>query len=209
MTPDERGEDSAIDVPDALAALLGADTVWTEPPDIADELVARIEQEARLQGDDQPRPAAAGRPRPWRRWAMAGAAAAAVIVGIALVVNSADDDDREPAGVEFAIVGTELAPDASGTGVVQVRPAGFAIIIEIQGLDPAVPGTFYQGWVRSDDGDLVAVGTFHAREDNGPIALWSGVDLDDYPTLTVTTQQIGAGTGSSGEQVLVARFDGS
>jgi hypothetical protein len=56
--------------------------------------------------------------------------------------------------------------------------------------------------VRSDDGDLVSIGTFHLRGGAAMVTLWSGVPLEDYPTLTVTLQREGAGTDSSGEVVL-------
>ena len=37
--------------------------------------------------------------------------------------------------------------------------------------------------------------------------LWSGVDLERYPTLTVTLQQEGAGAESSGQVVLSGTVD--
>ena len=79
--------------------------------------------------------------------------------------------------------------------------SGLSISLTIDGLPPAEPGTFYQAWMRGDIGS-VPIGTFHAREGDGPIELWSGVDVADYPTMTVTIQQEGAGPESSGIVVL-------
>ena len=71
----------------------------------------------------------------------------------------------------------------------------------MHGLPPAEPGTYYQGWVKGDEG-LVTVGTFHLRGGDDTIDLWSGVPLDRYPTLTVTLQEEGGGQESSGVVVL-------
>ena len=70
------------------------------------------------------------------------------------------------------------------------------------GAPPAPAGSYYQGWLRNKDGDAVTIGTFHGREGTNDIILWSGVDIADYPTLTVTIQQEGAGAESSGRVVL-------
>jgi hypothetical protein len=75
--------------------------------------------------------------------------------------------------------------------------SGLSISLTIDGLPPAEPGTFYQAWMRGDIGSI-PIGTFHAREGDGPIELWSGVDVADYPLMTVTIQEEGAGPESSG-----------
>ena len=92
-------------------------------------------------------------------------------------------------------------PGASGSATVESTGSGLSISLTIEGLPPAEPGTFYQAWMRGDTGS-VPIGTFHAREGDGPIELWSGVDVADYPTMTVTIQQEGAGPESSGIVVL-------
>ena len=94
-----------------------------------------------------------------------------------------------------------MIPGASGRASVESTGSGLSISLTVDGLPPAQPGTFYQAWMRGDGGS-VPIGTFHAREGGGPIELWSGVDVADYPTMTVTIQQEGAGPESSGVVVL-------
>lgn len=196
--------------------LLGDDDVWAEPaPGGLDDLLAAI------QAESGPRPAPpsqapeAGPPRDARRvpgrpsrrrWAVAVAAAAAAVVvaaGVAGLVLRAAGDGAE--GHEVALSATELAPEASGTATVTETGSGIAISLDVDGLPPAEPGTYYQGWVKGPEG-VVTVGTFHMREGDEPVELWAGVDLDRYPTLTVTLQEEGAGQESSGQVVLTAEI---
>ena len=109
-----------------------------------------------------------------------------------------DEESEE----QFAIEGTELDPNATATAEVAELPNGAAIRLDVENLDPAPDGYYYQGWVRSEAGETVTIGTFHMRGGDGTVTLWSGVDLAAYPTLTVTLQQEGAGPESSGEVVL-------
>jgi hypothetical protein len=117
------------------------------------------------------------------------------VVGI--VVRNGDGG----AGREFAVAGTELAPGASAVATVEDTGSGVSIELDVSGLPPAEPGTYYQAWVKGPDG-LVTVGTFHMRGGDDKVDLWSGVPLDRYPTLTVTLQDEDAGQESSGRVVL-------
>jgi hypothetical protein len=79
-----------------------------------------------------------------------------------------------------------------------------AITLDVSGLAPAPKGSFYQAWVKGPRG-AVAVGTFHVRDGESaeePIELWSGVDLADYPTITVTLEPEDGDPASSGTVVL-------
>jgi hypothetical protein len=143
----------------------------------------------------RPRPSArAGR----RLMLVAAAAAIVILAGLAgILVRSGGDDG----GQEFAVAGTELAPEASAVATVEETGSGVSIELDVSGLPPAEPGTYYQAWVKGPDG-LVTVGTFHMRGGDDKVDLWSGVPLDRYPTLTVTLQQEEAGQESSGRVVL-------
>jgi hypothetical protein len=210
-----------------LSEVLSSRAVWEEPPDLADLLVARISAEA---ADGRPAPGEADDragtlltapappddqvgtvvPMRRRRWVtpvLAAVAAAAVAV-VAVLVFTGDDDEVFPSGEQFALSGADLAPEAAGTVEVVDRPSGFAIILDVSGLEPAPEGTYYQGWVRNEAGDLVTIGTFHAREPGDRVWLWSGVDVADYPFLSVTLQQEGAGAESSGQRALTADLSG-
>jgi hypothetical protein len=201
--------------PDAGAAgrlreLLADGSVWAEPtPGGADDLLAAIRAEGGARPDTgsggTPRPVAVGdHPRRRRTLvALAAAAALLVVVGVVgLVARSGDGGGRE-----VDVAGTDLAPDASAVARVDDLGSGVAIELDVRGLPPAPPGTYYQGWVKGDDG-LVTVGTFHLRGGDDTVELWSGVPLDRYPTLTVTLQDEGAGAESSGRVVLTGDVGG-
>lgn len=145
------------------------------------------------------------RGRPRRSLVLAAAAALVVLAGVAgAIVATRGGDD--PAGTEVAIAGTELAPGASATAHVQETGSGLDITLDVRDLPPAEPGTYYQGWVRNADGQAVTIGTFHMRGGDDEVDLWAGVDLEDYPMLTVTLQQEGAGAESSGQVVLAGEI---
>jgi hypothetical protein len=60
-------------------------------------------------------------------------------------------------------------------------------------------GRFFQAWLRSDDGALVAVGTFN---EGRHVVLWAGVSPVDHPTITVTEEAADDDAASSGRRVL-------
>ena len=208
---DDPDEDRAVAAfLDAVAPTLRDEAVWVEPPaGLADSIVAAIAAERaapdrawcrrgprpcrrrdRLPrpdagpggpGGSGPRPLRPSPPSPSGSWSPVG-----------------DGESEE----QFAIEGTELAPTATATAEVAELPNGAGIRLDVENLDPAPDGYYYQGWVRSEAGETVTIGTFHMRGGDGTVTLWSGVDLAAYPTLTVTLQQEGAGPESSGEVVL-------
>jgi hypothetical protein len=212
-----------------LRGLLADPAVWAEPaPGGADALVAAIRAEP---GDAAPGPAPSPAPppggedddapvavpaaaaidtararrarlRPTRRWIAAGAAAAVIAVVAGLIgAGLADDGGDRPEGTEFAISGTDLAPRASAVATVNKLGAGVGILLDVQGLPPAAPGTFYEAWVSGPHGN-VSAGTFHMRGGDDGVYLWSGVDPDRYPTLRVTLEDEDGDPASSGRVVL-------
>jgi hypothetical protein len=112
-------------------------------------------------------------------------------------------------GEPVTLAGTGLAPRAMAEVRLHETPCGLSISLHVTGLAPCPSGTFYEAWLRSPDGDLVPVGTFHLRGGNETIQLWAGVDTDRYPTFTVTVQHEGAGTQPSGVVVLQGRLSSS
>jgi hypothetical protein len=180
---------------DEFRRLFASPSTWDEPPpELADDIVAGIRAEV-----PDPLPTTVHRRRPWLHPVVMAVAAAAVVLAVALGVVLAlrDGDDGE----SFTLAATDVVPGASGSATVETTGSGLSISLTIDGLPPAEPGTFYQAWMRGDIGS-VPIGTFHAREGDGPIELWSGVDVAEYPTMTVTLQQEGAGSESSGIVVL-------
>jgi hypothetical protein len=191
-------------LPDRLLATLRQQELWVEPPvDLEDRTMAalRAERETGPAAAVDELAVARERRSRRRRWApMLVAAAAAVAVGTVATVAVIGNDGPEAAVVTLA--GTELEPDATGRATIAPMDSGFEIELDISGLPPAPAGTYYQGWLRNEDGDAVTVGTFHGREGTDDIILWSGVDVADYPMVTVTIQHEGAGAESSGQVVL-------
>ena len=213
MTEHDDQRRDAVDDPEEPPALpgwvaraLAAPAVWADVPAGSEDSIVAAIATARESGAADDAVATGSVPARGRRSSrgstlvrLAAVAAAVIVIAVGVVLITGDDAGEE---VARSIEGTELAPTASATAVVDELAAGVAIRLDVDGLEGAPPGSFYQGWVRSDDGDLVSVGTFHLRGGGAMVTLWSGVSLDDYPTLTVTLQREGAGTDSSGEVVL-------
>ena len=183
---------------DDLRRMLGSDEMWADPPpELADRIVAAVGAEP---GEAAPAPV---RPhRNWLRPVLAVAAALLVLVAVGSVIATRDDGGG---GEQFALAATDVIAGASGEATVEATGSGLSISLDISDLPPAEPGTFYQAWMKGPGGS-VPIGTFHARDGDGPIELWSGVDATDYPTMTVTIQQEGAGPESSGIVVLTGEI---
>ena len=194
-TLDDTLDDATRAELDDLRRLLTSPSTWDEPPP---ELVDGIVAEIRAEAGDVPASTVRRRRTLMRPVLTAAAAAAAVlVVALGAILVNRDSGDGE----SFALAATDVVPDASGSATVESTGSGLSISLTIDGLPAAEPGTFYQAWMRGES-DSVPIGTFHAREGDGPIELWSGVDVADYPTMTVTIQQEGAGPESSGIVVL-------
>jgi hypothetical protein len=203
--------DDAPALPGWVVAALQQPAVWAEPPAgledavvtavIADRAAAPPVTSTLLEPAGRrtapPPPSRSGNRGVWR---FAAVAAVVIAAAVGVVIVTADDEADRP--LALPIGGTELAPEASAVAEVEELPAGVAIALDVSDLDPAPPGHYYQGWVRSEDGDLVSVGTFHMRGGDALVTLWSGVSIEDYPILSVTLQQEDAGPESSGQVVL-------
>ena len=176
-----QGDESTRDTAVRFRNLLADDAVWAEPsPTGVDDLLAAIEAEAggRVAAAARTaRPPAPSRARGRRLILVAAAAAIVVLAGVVgILVRAADDD----AGQDFAVAGSELAPEASAVATVEETGSGVAIELDVSGLPPAEPGTYYQAWVKGPDG-LVTVGTFHMRGGDDNVELWSGVATRPLP----------------------------
>jgi Anti-sigma-K factor rskA, C-terminal len=216
---DDPDEDRAVAAfLDAVAPTLGDEAVWVEPPaGLADSIIAAIAAERQGAAPDQPTtmptalptaPPMVASPRRGRRshaawWVGAAAAAAVAALAVGIVVTRGDGESEET----FAIEGTDLAPAANATAEVHELGAGVAIRLDVHDLPPAPDGFYYQGWVRNGEDESVTVGTFHMRAGDASVTLWSGVDVGEYSTLTVTLQQEGAGPESSGDVYLRGSID--
>jgi Anti-sigma-K factor rskA len=167
--------------------VLGQGAVWADVPD---DLEKRVLAAAR-------RPS--GQPRrllgwPRRRMLLA-AAGLVVLAGIGLLAVQGDDDGH------LELTGTALAARAHAEVALSDTPSGAEFRLDVSGLPPAAPGTYYEGWLTGDRG-WVSIGTFHLRRGAMDVVLWSGVEPADYPDIAVTVQREGGGAKSSGQVVL-------
>lgn len=185
----------------ALASMLGSAAVWDDPaPGVEDRIVAEISGEI---GARPHAPAPPGRSDRRHLRVLGAAAALFLVAGVGIALLFAGDDDS----TVVALSGTDLAPGATAEAELSDLDAGLLVVLDVFDLPPAEPGTYYQGWVRNDDGEAVTIGTFHMRGGDDEINLWAGVSSAEYPIITVTLQEEGAGAESSGMVVLRGRLD--
>ena len=163
-----------------IRAILSDEAVWAEPPpEVGDALIEAVAAEA---GPLQPREA-----RGRSRWAWVGAGVTAAAV-LALVVGVTGLFTDQPGEIVVAVEGTELEETAFGEATLRPTGDGWWIGLEVTDLTPAPQGTYYEGWVWSDEGDGVSIGTFHLRGEGKNVVLWSGVNPADYPMIWVTLE---------------------
>ena len=188
---------------DALAGLLSQETVWGDRSGgddraTEDAIVAAIAAEraetpvSEFGASRSVEQTAEVIPIDSRRRALvsfvAGAAAAIVVfVGVFAITQISDDSDGVD-GVQLALDATELAPEATATVVITDTPQGTKIVLDVDDLPPAAPGTYYEAWLRVDGETGVSAGTFHLRGGDAEIELWAGVSTDEFPLFTITIQ---------------------
>jgi hypothetical protein len=178
---------------DGIRALLGDPGTWAVPPDeVQADVLAAIQS---------------GSPGGRSETLMAGwlprlaAVAAIALVAVALMA-------LWPSGTSVELIGTEIAPEASGVAVLDPTGSGWEIQVDLSDLPPAGPGKYYEGWVWSDDGLGVSIGTFHLHDAGETVTLWSGVDVSEYPSIWISLQEEGAGNEVSDEIVMRGRIEG-
>jgi len=158
---------------DLIREVLAGEATWTEPPThvvggVLAAVVAGGQADTDRRSPDRP-----------ARWPIVAAAVGSAAALLALLVSTLGvlDNGRETL---LAMTGTELQVGASGVAAVRPTGSGWWIRLELTGLAPAPEGSYYEGWVWSDDGEGVSIGTFHLRSGDDPVILWSGVDMEDY-----------------------------
>jgi hypothetical protein len=210
-TPDRPEPDG--DGVGALARELGTATTWADPPaGLRDLILTRVRTDT-VATAAEPSPAAApswlaGLRARWRRlaWAVPATVVAAALftVGVLAVDRALQPD--EPPSEAYAIAVSQLAPQASGEVRVSATPSGFSIVVDVEGLPAAAPGSYYAAWLRGPEG-IVPLGSFHMRGTGTPVRLWSGVPPDRYPDLVVTLQAEGDPLDPSPLVVFTASLD--
>ena len=207
------GADMSEDLDSTIAALLSEPGTWVDPPAALDDRIAlAVRSEAGLGVADpivsERRRGQDSRPlgrRAWLRPAVLGAAAAIVLLFGGIVVLSGLSGVPDDETFSADLVSTGLIPDVGGEVEVTSFDSGLQIDLNAAGLPRRDDGAFYEGWVRTVNGDLVAVGTFH---DGDAVILWAGVELERIDLFTITLETavgpVDPEQGSSGEIVLRA-----
>jgi Anti-sigma-K factor rskA len=216
----EHGDDLSAASLGRFGTTLRRAPVWEDPPDdLGDRIIAQIGAlrvgdghvgDATPSGLPARDDSGAGRRRgaSWV-WPGLAVAAAALVAFAAGALLTGDDDDRrsrEPMAV-VALTATDLSPGARAEGDAVDAGAGFSINIDVSGLPPAPIGEYYEGWLHDPQtGDWVSVGTFHMRDGDGRVVLWSGVELGRYNELVVTSEVKGSTGGGHGDILLEGQF---
>jgi hypothetical protein len=171
-----RIEQSALDEVKVMLADAG---MWEEPPaDLGDVIAGMIAG-----------PARASRRPGGRRFAAIGAIAAAVLIAVSALMMLRP----ERADWEVAIPPIQASESATATLAGWNREGGTELLLEVDGIDPAPAGYYYELWF-SKGRRHVSAGTFTAA---GSVDLWVGVARADYPRLWITLEPIDDDEGPS------------
>jgi hypothetical protein len=180
---------------DEVRRTLAEETTWEVPPQsVADGVLNEIRAETNPFDT------------PARRSSVPRLLAAALALGTILLVTALALGTFEK-GTQVTLAGTELQPAATGSAWLEPTDAGWAIRIDLEDLPPADDGYYYEGWVWSDDGEGVSIGTFHLRNGMEPLQLWAGVDVLEYPSIWISLQAEGGGPQVSEEIVMRGRLE--
>lgn len=186
---------------DEVAVLLADPQLWEEPPaGLEDRIVGAVHSEANVGAPPTNR-----RQRSWLRPALLGAAAAVLLLFGGVVVFSALNGATGTDRFSAELVPTGLVADVEGSIEVTSFRSGLRIELDAISLPRRDGGQFYEGWLRTDDGDLVSVGTFH---DGTDVTLWAGIEPERVAAFSITMERAAAPDSvdqrSSGEVVLKA-----
>jgi Anti-sigma-K factor rskA len=185
-----------------LAELLRQPALWDTPSDgLAGRVTQAVATEVTtVRGRVSPATMTAGpgarEPSTFRRnrWLTAAAAAMLLVVGAAIVRTSSPKEKW----TTMALSATDLEPGAQGNARFASTRSGLKIELNATGLPRREGKQFYEAWLKGPSG-LVPVGTFHSGEN---VILWAGVKLEDFPTLTITQEEVG-NQDSSGKKVMM------
>lgn len=204
---DAIGDPGALELGPEIDALLADPAIWDEPrTGLEDDIVRAIESEAYTGpvGGEPPR-----RRPGWVRPALLGAAAVIAILVGGVVVFSALGGSSGTEEFSAELVPTGLIDGVEGSVEIRSFDSGLQVDLDAPNLPRRDGGRYYEGWLRTVDGTLVPVGTFHEGAD---VTLWAGIEADRVVAFTITLEVAEAPDstehGSSGEVVLKADLGG-
>ena len=196
---DDLSPDEAADLP-LLAALLADRATWAEPSQgLERRVVQAIADEPTISAVPNVVDLHRRGNRRWRTRVMASAAAATVAIAAIVTSFVATSGGSSPA-FTADLAETGLVPGAHASVEVAHTKGGFRITLDASGLERQPDGSYYEAWLKNDQGTLVPIGTFSSSDEY--VTLWSGVSPAAYSTLTVTMERADNVQASSGEVVL-------
>lgn len=140
------------------------------------------------------------------RWILAGAAAAAIIVGGVTVSNLGPDSVREEVFSASDVQQRTIELPTGGTAEVATSAAENAAVVTLQGVPAPPSGSVYQMWrVPADGSDPVSVGTMTGEEVSGSKTT-ELTDIDPYSAVAVTVEPDGGSPTPTLPIVLVIPF---
>ena len=154
----------------AIEALLRSPAAWEEPdPRVAKAILDEIDPTRTRRRISR-----------WVVGAVAAALIAVVLFGVSLLGGLGADPDwtvEVVAGPEFDAWG-----EVSGFN----EPTGTRLVLDINELPPAEPGTFYEVWWVREGGEVVSSGSFLEVD---TIEMWVGIYRSDFPNMLITLEQ--------------------
>ena len=183
-----------------MADVLADPSTWAEPSATLEDAVVQAVTDAEPTATNPVTPVATVTHRGSRRgWALASAVAAAAVVVIVLATVLVTGGGPE-ADYRAQLQGTGPARGADASVEITRTDSGFRITLDADGLPALRAGEYYQAWLKSPAGALVAIGTFSSSDER--VTLWSGVSPRDFPIVTVTIEATDGDQTSSGRRVL-------
>ncbi|MBI4213883.1 MAG: anti-sigma factor [Chloroflexi bacterium] len=106
----------------------------------------------------------------------------------------------EQGGAMTSLVGTEMAPAASGS--FYYMPGDRDAVLVVSGLPQLEPGKVYQLWLQADQ-ERVSGGTFYLEDDGaGMLVVKSPMPLASVQTLGITIEPRGGSTSPAGSRYM-------
>ena len=141
------------------------------------------------------------------RWILAGAAAAAIVVGgVAIGSNLGSDSVREEVLQASDVQQRTIELPTGGTAEVATSAGENAAVVTLSGVPAPPEGSVYQMWrLPADGSDPVSVGTMTGEEVSGSKET-ELTDIDPYTAVAVTVEPDGGSPTPTMPVVLVIPF---
>jgi anti-sigma factor RsiW len=171
-----------------LSSTLSSHSLWEEP---SSDLSERILQTVRGQ-DERSHPAKRPQPEHQRTALFAGVAVTLLIAlaGTFFATRSLSAD------WEMTLASSEELPEATALIRGWSTSMGTRMVLDINGIEDAPSGSYYEIWMTAPDGRHISAGTFSG---SGRVTAFAGVRRADYPRIWITLETADDDLGPSPE----------